>query len=46
MAFQYLHSFGRVQGTPEKKTQFGFQRISDTIQRRLFSKLMDFLDRI
>lgn len=42
MAFQY----DREQSTSQKSALAGLQRVSDTLQRKLMQKVLDFLNRI
>lgn len=46
MAFDYLNNNGRLTGTPEKRTQKDLQRVVSPIQRKLMSKVLNFLNRI
>lgn len=46
MAFEYLKHFGRLNGTPEKRTQTDLNRVVQPIQRKLMAKMLNFIDRI
>lgn len=46
MAFDYLNNNVRLNGTPEKRTQNGLNKIFQPIQRKMMAKILGFLDKI